>query len=886
MRKKLGWRFGIIATVLLLSFWYIYPTFKWSSLDKQEQTALMDQYRLYDAEHPDPPLGERIETYFTRWYQGDKTKALNLGLDLQGGMHLVLQVDSDAAITNEMVRQKDNLRKYFIDEGIVTGSMSVENQRIVIPLAGSSRSEVENAVAKFSQNTFIATPVGNNLLVSLSPDRIKNIKSMSVKQALETIRNRIDEFGVAEPVIQRQGENRILVQLPGVEDPDRVKDLLGKTAQLSFHIVLDGPAPKAQLLAQYNQNIPSNAYLAPSRNERDRGQGLYYLLQKDALVTGADLVDARIGQDELNSPAVNFQLSRSGAVAFGKLTEANIGKQLAIVLDDAVESAPTIRSRITSHGQITGRFTFQEVEDLAIALRSGALPAPVDIIEQRTVGPTLGIESIQDGLKAGILSLVIVAIFMIVYYRTAGAIADFALFLNIFMLLAFLSYFRATLTLPGIGGIILTIGMAVDANVLVFERIREEIKKGKTLRSAIDTGYSKAFLTILDANVTTLITAIVLFQFGTGPVKGFAVTLSAGILISMFTALFVTRAIFELLTQRQWLKRINMGQFFGETHLPFLSRRHIAAVMSVIVIIVGMGTFLARGSKNFGIDFTQGTILQVRFDQPTTTEEVRKALSKGGLDEVVVQRFGEQNGDARDILIRTTLKSADDGQTEKKGTAALVGEKIETALKDNLHKSFEVERTEEVGAAMSKDLTNKALLSILYSTIGILIYISLRFEFRFGLGAVVAVFHDVLITMGAFALTGREIQLPVVAALLTIFGYSINDTIVVFDRIRENMRMRRGQDFRKLMDSSINETLSRTIITALTTLFAVLVLYFVGNEVTRDFAFALFIGIIVGTYSSVFIATPVVYVWQQIFGRGRLRAPQPKSQKKKKALRV
>ncbi|RJP22832.1 MAG: protein translocase subunit SecD [Candidatus Abyssobacteria bacterium SURF_5] len=882
MRKKLGWRFGIIIAAVLLTFWYIYPTFKWASLDKSEREALMDQYRLYDSEHPNPSFGEEIGTYFKRWYQGDKTKALNLGLDLQGGMHLVLQVDSDAAITNELVRLKNNLRKYFIDNGVIVGSMTVQNQRIVIPLSGSSSAEVEKAVDDFAENLLNVTAFENRVLVSLPEDRVEGIRSMSVKQALETIRNRIDEFGVAEPIIQRQGDDRIVVQLPGVEDPDRVKDLLGRTAQLSFHIVVAGPAPRENLLAQYNQNLPSNTFLAPLRGQRERGQELYYLLQREAPVTGADLTDARISQDELGAPAVNFQLNRAGGVAFGKLTEANINKQLAIVLDEEVESAPTIRSRITTNGQITGSFTPQEVEDLAIALRSGALPAPVNIIEQRTVGPTLGIESINEGFKAAVLSLIIVSLFMIVYYRTAGAIADLALFMNIFMLLAFLSYFRATLTLPGIGGLILTIGMAVDANVLVFERIREELKKGKTLRSAVDTGYSKAFLTILDANVTTLITGAVLFQFGTGPVRGFAVVLCVGILISMFTALFVTRTIFNLLTQRKWLKKINMMQVMGETHLAFIPRRFVAIGVSLVAIVIGMGTFAVRGDDNFGIDFTQGTILQVRFDNPVTTGEVRNALTSGGLGETIVQQYGSP----RDILIRTSLESVNGDQSEEKGTAALVGEKIEEILRQNLNNPFEVERTEEVGAAMSADLRNKAVLSILYSAIGILIYISLRFEFRFALGAVVAVFHDVLITMGALALAGREIQLPVVAALLTIFGYSINDTIVVFDRIRENMRLRRGQDFKKLVDSSINETLSRTIITALTTMFAVVVLYFVGSEVTRDFAFALFFGIAVGTYSSIFIASPILIFWQDLFGRGRLRSTEQKPQKRKNALKV
>ncbi len=874
MQKKLGMRFALIGVAILLALWYIYPTIRWATLDKDERKALTEEYSRYDAEHPTPRVSEEIGTYFSRWYRGDKAKTVNLGLDLQGGMHLILQVDADAAITNEMVRIKDDLRRRFVEARVIVGNMTVEHKRIVIPVTPASKEKAQDIIKEYSEALNVAV-TDDGLLVSMSDNQFSYLRTVSVKQALETIRNRIDEFGVAEPIIQREGEDRILIQLPGVEDPERVIDLLGRTAQLSFHIVVE-PGLKEQILAKYNQQIPHDMFLSLWRGQTAEGQQVYCLLEREARVTGADLVDARVGADEWGSPAVNFQLNRAGGIAFGKLTEANLYKQLAIVLDNVVESAPKINSRITTHGQITGQFTLQEAEDLAIVLRSGALPAPVRIIEQRTVGPTLGIESIRYGFRAALISFGIVAVFMVVYYRLAGVIAVFALVLNIVGLLAFLAYFRATLTLPGIGGIILTIGMAVDANVLVFERIREEVEKKKTVRSSVDTGYSKAFLTILDSNVTTLITAVVLFQFGTGPVKGFAVTLSVGILISMFTALFVTRAIFDFLVQRRWLTRISMLSVLRQTNIPFLSKTFLAVVVSLVLVVIGMGTFLVRGSDNFGIDFSQGTIVQVRFEQPTTTQEVRNALSRAGITEVVIQQYGSP----RDILVRTSVEA--DGSDEDGGSAALVGEKIADGLRQNMKTPFEVERTEEVGAAVSRDLQKKALLAILYSTIGILIYISLRFEFRFGLGAVVAVFHDVLITMGALALAGREIQLPVVAALLTIFGYSINDTIVVFDRIRESMRMRRGRDFAKLVNASINETLSRTIITGLTTIFAVLVLYFVGSEVTRDFAFALFIGVLVGTYSSVFVASPIVVVWQRLFSRKGYEAGRAKAQRQKK----
>ena len=864
MRRNLGRRFALIGVVALLAAFYLYPTIKWASLDEERQAALKEEYRVYDAERPEPTLSEEIGVYLERWYRGDKSKAVNLGLDLQGGMHLVLRVESAAALTNEMVRTKDNLRRHFVDNRVIVGAMTVENGKIVIPISASAVKDATEQIREYSDQLRVVR-TADELLVSMDETRIARLRDLSVKQALETIRNRIDEFGVSEPVIQREGEERLLIQLPGIEDPERVIDLLGRTAQLSFHIVIEDHATEESILAKYDRKIPRNAFLAPSRGVKHDGKQIYYLLEKEATVTGADLADARLGRDQFGAPAVDFQMSRAGGLEFKKLTEANLYKQLAIVLDGEVESAPRIQSVIRRDGQITGSFTLQETEDLAVVLRSGALPAPVHIIEQRTVGPTLGIESIKYGFRAALISFALVILFMVFYYHAAGLIATVALTFNIVGLLAFLAYFRATLTLPGIGGIILTIGMAVDANVLIFERIREELAKKKTVRSAIDTGYAKALWTILDANITTLITAVVLFQFGTGPIKGFAVTLSVGILISMFTALFVTRAIFDLLTERRWLTKVSMLQLIKQPKIAFIPRRYIGIVASVIAIAIGMGTFAFRGEENFGIDFAQGTIVQVRFENPVSTQDVRDALSDAGIQEAIIQEYGASN----DILIRTGLESANPGAGDENGTAALMGEKIATALRENLGDSFEIERTEEVGAAVSHDLTSKALLAILYSTIGIIIYISFRFEFRFAVGAVLALFHDVFITMGALALTGREIQLPVVAALLTIFGYSINDTIVVFDRIRENMRMKRGQDFSKLVDLSINETLSRTLVTSVTTIVVVGILYLIGSEVTRDFAFALLVGVMAGTYSSIFIASPTLVIWRQLFSRRR-----------------
>ena len=781
-----------------------------------------------------------------------KNRSLNLGLDLQGGIHLVLEVKTE----------------------------------------GMEQQEAQDAVA----------------------------------QAQEVIRNRVDQFGVAEPTIQRQGDNRIIIELPGVQDVQRAKDLVGQTALLEFQLLepsedrtrliqridqvlapeeeeeeedllLSSTAESAPLSSMLNfagedltvsgrdlqrvknlLNTPEAQELIPadvefifsSKPAGAEGNEFYflYLVGKKPEMTGHMIQDAfvSIGQvvEYLGQPIVNFSTTDEGVRLFSRITGSHIGERMAIVLDESVYSAPVIQSKISEgRGIITGSGTQEEAKDLAIVLRAGALPAEVEIIEDRTVGPSLGRDSIEQGKTAAIYSMVLIAIFMILYYRATGLIADFALLLNMLFIMAVLAGFHATLTLPGIAGIILTIGMAVDANVLIFERIREELRSGKTIRAAINSGYGHALSAIIDANVTTFLVGIVLYQFGTGPIRGFALTLCIGIISSLFTAFFVTRTIFDLITRKSEQSTLSIGPvaLFTNLNIRFLSLRNIGFGASAAVLLIGVVSILGINGIRPGIDFAGGTLLELHFDPAVQVEDIRGQLDRVpvgdaeiDLSKSEIKQFGSEN----DILIRVTESG--------EGTEVADGimEVLESGFAASIAEMEWIRRQEKVGPKIGSELSSAAVRAVLVALGLILLYMAWRFHrFLYGIAAVVALFHDVLITLGLLSLFDIEITLAVVAALLAIVGYSLNDTIVVFDRIRENLHTARRQGFDGTVNQSINECLSRTLITSATTLLAVLVLMIFGGEVNRDFTITLMIGVVVGTYSSMFVASPVLYLGQQ-----------------------
>ncbi|HXV19030.1 MAG TPA: protein translocase subunit SecD, partial [Candidatus Omnitrophota bacterium] len=605
---------------------------------------------------------------------------------------------------------------------------------------------------------------GMDLVLRVDTDKLpEKEREDAILRAMEIIRNRIDQFGVAEPSIQLQGYGRIGVQLPGITDRQRALDLIGKTALLEFKLVARS---EEDLKAAIAGDVPEGFALYKDEDGRQ------ILLHKESPLTGKSVKDARVDFGQYNESIVSLEFDGDGGKIFSELTGAHVGDRLAIVLDDVVQSSPVINEQIPSgRAQITGNFTFEQANDLAIALRAGALPAPIVIEEERTVGASLGKDSVDQGIRATWVGFAAVVAFMAVYYLFAGVVANLALFFNILIIVAALSYFHATLTLPGIAGVVLTIGMAVDANVLIFERIREELGLKKPLSASIMAGYKKAFVTILDSNLTTLITAVILYNIGTGPVRGFALTLGIGIVASMFTGVFVTHAIFDLVQAKGSLGSLKMLHFLKKTPtLNYLKVRKICYVLSAAVILAGLASFVMRGPGMFGVDFSGGTMQELKFQKPVTIDTVRKSLAEIGYGEAIIQSVGDTN----QVIIRTPLN-----------TDREVDEKLRKDLPDN---PFEVLRLESVGPIVGKELKGKTLWAFILSLFAIWAYVSYRFDFKFAFGALLALFHDGLVALGFVALTGRELSIPVVAAILTILGYSINDTIVIFDRIREHRR--------------------------------------------------------------------------------------------------
>lgn len=580
MRGDLKWKIPAILVLVLICGWFLLPSTIYQvtreSIDgltnvpaadvEKLETIINTEYEtkkaLTDALEDEGIATESIAAIAT--HTAARRSPIVLGLDLQGGVHLVLEVQADEYVRTELTRIKDLLMDEFEKKNMAFETMTIEdvNAMRITTAAPADRQAIEAYIdAELTSLEKKGIQTDNTvLMVGFAADVAQRWKDSAVEQALLTIRNRVDEFGLTEPLIQRQGRNRIIVELAGEKDPQRAVKIIGKTAALRFQLVKDFALTREALLANNGNAIPEGYEVLPGVEKDDSTEPRgFYLVEKEAQVTGANLQDARVSNDELGMPAVSFELDRDGARSFAVISEENIGNALAIVLDGTVQTAPVFRSRIPDgQGQITGIGDFEEANDTAIVLRAGALPAPVKILQNTLVGPTLGEDSIKAGQTAILIGGIIVICFMLVWYKASGVVADIALFFNLFLIMGILAYFKATLTLPGLAGIALTVGMAVDANVLIFERIKEELARGKTLRSAVENGFSRANLTILDANLTTLLAAIVLFQFGTGPIKGFAVTLSIGILSTLFTALILSKVLFDLLLQSGKVKRLSI----------------------------------------------------------------------------------------------------------------------------------------------------------------------------------------------------------------------------------------------------------------------------------------------------------------------------------------
>ena len=872
-------RIVLILAVIFTALWYVYPSFRTS--DYWQYAPVQNALNPVQAEaiDSDPLLtaADRAALKELNLTKSERDRlqdqSIRLGLDLQGGVHIKLEVD------------KSNLP---------------EEEAIDV-----------------------------------------------VERAMQVISNRVNEFGVTEPIIQQEGEDRIIVELPGLKDIDRAMTLINQTAQLEFRLLRDGgelrsvveridallaardttsaPADTSALIPEVSASAERNPFLTlidlsdneiivPASNTarvdeilaqpqvqsfipdgaeirggvlRTTASGQrvrsYYYMNTLPELTGAVLADAfpqtGSGSDigSMGVASVGFATTDDGARTFSRVTGNNIGRRLAIVLDGRVFSAPVIQGRIPNgRGEITGINSLEEARDLAIVLRAGALPAPMEIISKYVVGPSLGADAINSGKWASILGLIAVMVFMAVYYRTAGFIANFALILNLLFLLAVLGAFQATLTLPGIAGIILTMGMSVDANILIFERIKEELRSGqKTIRQAVDSGYGNALRTIVDANITTLITAFALYEFGTGPIKGFAVTLGFGILISMFTAIFITRSLFDALIDRWQLAQVSIGRTdpFGRLFFGFMRFGKAAFVITWCIIVVGLGTIVIRGGVDWGVDFQSGSLIELRFDPPVEVQEIRGALGNVTIDNQAVDLSQSEIkviGEEDNILIR-----AADSEWNEQQIASAVKTTLREQFPENLKGDEQdwLRQEYNVSPKIGKELTVDAMGAVGASIIGIVLYITIRFRqvngFRFGIGTIVALIHDVLIVLAMLTLVGEELTMAVVAALLTVVGYSTNDTIVVYDRIRESLGRTRTEGFSGVVDRSINECLNRTMMTSLTVLL-VLVFLLAGSASTNwGFALALTFGVITGTYSSIFIASPIVVWWQNWISKKR-----------------
>lgn len=674
-------------------------------------------------------------------------------------------------------------------------------------------------------------------------------------KAIEILGNRVNGLGVAEPIIRAVGNNRIEVQLPGVNTKDNpeVVDSVKKPARLDFRLV------HATLTPQTSPEVPPGYELMTLEFEGQRGEtGIEEVyVRRIPEMTGEMISNAFARPDIYGKPEVILQFTAEGRKRFAQVTNeiATQGQQagrlgrLAIVLDGRLYSAPTVREEIDSESaQITGSFSDREALNLANVLNN-PLDLPLVVMEQYEVGPSLAADAISSGRLAFIIGTALTAVFIVFFYTKAGALAVIAMIANVIIILGVMASIGATLSLPGIAGIVLTIGMSVDSNILIFERMREELKLGKSLPAALEAGFEKAFSAILDGNLTTLIAAGMMIALGTGAVKGFGITLTIGVFSTMFAALVVSRLLLDWLINDLQVQRIKMFSLLNDTNYDFLRYARPAFIVSWVVVLVGIGTVIYKGKDIYGIDFTGGDQITLNFDRKLELGEIRQVATAAGITDLSIT-YTQQIGDDSEVLRLTTPFD----QSE------FLVKALQTAHPEA---KLELAGTSRIGPTVGEEIQRNAAWAIFWSLLLILLYVAFRFEFGFGVGAVVATVHDILMTIGLFVLFDRQFNASMVAAILLIAGYSINDTIVVFDRIREELKLNPTQTLKEVINRSLNLTLARTLITGGTTLITALVLFFVATGDINDIALTLIIGVVFGTFSSLFIASPVFYWWHK-----------------------
>jgi len=950
--------FGLVS-IYQLSF-----TFKANSIDNQA-TAYANGDEVKERKYLDSLDNEEVYNLGVASYNYSEVKenAMNLGLDLKGGVSVILQIS-----VKDILKGLANYSKNPVFNQALENADEAQKN--------SQNTFVEDFFLEFDKikgDTKLASPVifytraldgeieGNMTDSDVKPIIERKIDE-SIISAFEVLRKRIDEFGVTSPSIQRLGNTgRILVELPGVKDKERALKLLQSTAQLEFwevskrdlfgqflfdanNLLKELEAPKTEDVAETEPQDsedtaiedllgadpdstateinPLRDLLFQSQNPatiamvnlRDRDKVLGYLNMpqvrsllpgeqrfvkfafgkpaKDSEVvelyalegnrdnvpplSGAVVTTARQEYDPMGKPTVTMQMNSKGAKIWEEMTgkASNEGSNIAIVLDNVVYSAPGVSTGPISGGNssISGNFTLNEATDLANVLRAGKLPASADIIQGEVVGPSLGQEAIESGQNSFLIALALVLVWMFLYYGKAGLFADIAMMFNILLIFGVLSGLGAVLTLPGIAGIVLTIGMSVDANVLIFERIREEIAKGKGLKESINDGFSNALSSILDANITTGLTALILFIFGTGPIKGFATTLLIGIATSLFTAIFITRLLVDWYANKNGNLDFSTAitkNLFRNININFLKKRKVAYIISTVAILVSLGSLFTNGLDQ-GVDFVGGRTYQVRFAEPVSANEISETLADA-FGSAEAKTFGNSN--QLKITTKYKVNETDNAIDEEIRNTLFTelqpympGLTYDEFISDDQGKTVGLMKYYKVSPTIADDIKKSSIWAIFGSLVVVFLYILIRFKrWQFSLGAVAAVFHDVLILLGVFSLTYKympfsmEIDQAFIAAILTVIGYSLNDTVVVFDRIREFFNEHTSWPFNKVINVSLSSTLSRTLNTSLTTLVVLLSIFIFGGDSIRGFMFALIVGVIVGTYSSLFIATPLMY---------------------------
>lgn len=888
--KSRRWRGIVILVLTLLGLYSVAPTFVYFS---QPTEVRNDQ--------------DRLKEILPKWLP---SKHINLGLDLQGGVQLVLGVTTDDAIDNKLNRIGTELTRWAEAEGINVGTAYVLKGERQLRVELGPDVDTGDFKVKFKEEfpgLQQSNREGQTIDFAYSDDQMQTIKQSAIEQALRVVRSRIDKWGVSEPLVTRRGTSAILVQLPGFKNPEKARELLGRTAQLKFKIVdsqfrgfedLANTLPegvtvenlagqtslvsesKEQILEIIGDRIPADKVLMFSREELAGGKKYRfrsYVLNAATELAGEDVLDAYLtqGNDLDRLPAVGLKFTGPGGKRFADITGANVGKYMAIILDNEVQSAPVIQQKISGgQAQInmggSGGYneSLEEANQLVLILKSGALPATIEVLEERQVGATLGPELASQGVKGSLLGLGFVLIFMLVYYRKPGVIACTALVLNAILLLACMSAFGFALTLPGIAGFILTLGMAVDANVLINERIRQEVRAGKNAKKSVHLAFEKVFWTIIDANVTTLIAAVVLLETNSsGPIRGFAITLIIGLIVSMFTSLYCTRFFFEAVLTgqksdaetRKWLGGAKDAKNWG---IPFLTFGKPITAMALGLVVAVIGTSFVRGGLNWGVDFKGGAEMLISFSKDIESGELRDVTEDIGLENVTVQAL---SGTKSQYALRFDTEDAKD---QEDGSELAI-----TEIKDRLVAQLgsygpDIQQVDYVGPQIGQELRNQGLISVIYAIMGVLLYIALRFDMRFGPGAVVKMVLDILIMLGFYVFFWESFDLTSVAAFLTVVGYSVNDTIVIYDRIRENMMVNAKRKLRDTINASLNETFTRTLNTSITTVAALTGILIFTTGQMFVFAMSMTIGVIVATISSTFIASSFI-LWLENWKKSR-----------------